>query len=230
MVVVWLSADAGSVQVEIGRYQAHETTIDSKTVYDNAKYMFEKDYVNFILKDPMTMRPDILARVAQHGYPKPVVYDEYRERYSWKPIIILPEGSTFIKAYNQMCNGEKEKSRKSEEFFKLNERSVPSSFEVVWKDKQGQRYISNIAFTSDKEFLNKFFKDKYSQICELPLDFDKNQIRQLYKQLNKNIPIDLVIKIDPTIASKTERVTALYLQQGDKQYPLKETLTCTSKY
>jgi Protein of unknown function (DUF2931) len=237
MVVIWLSADAGSVQVEIGRYQAHETTIDSKTVYDNAKYMFEKDYVNFILKDSMTMRPDILARVTHYGYPKPSVYEEYRELYLWKPNLILPDGSTLIKFNNKMCNGEKEYTDRINNFSKFHEdfpilkdRAIPYEFEIVWKDKQGQRFISRISFTNDKNYWIKYLKGDFGNKNEMPLDFDQNQIRTVYKQLDKRVQIDLVIKLDPSIEDRTKRVASLYLKQGDKEFPLEEAVTRTGKY
>jgi hypothetical protein len=233
VLIVWLSGTSGT-QVEVGRFQGHETTIDPKEAYDNAKYMFEADYLDGMLASDDVMTPEIKKKIKQDGYPLLDVYDTYREKYLWQPKVILPEGCKITSIVIQMCNGEKEVIPLAQKI-----RAIPYEFQIYWTntleidksrtDKTAQEYVCRIAFTRDQKYWAKYLEADGDD--ELPLDFDKNEIRTLFKEkIDKNVPAVMVIKIDPTIEVKSERVTSLYLEQAGKQYPIKEMVTRTGKY
>jgi hypothetical protein len=225
-VFVWISGSGP--QIEVARLQGHETVVTVDDVDDNTKYMFDKDYVNNTLTNPFTITSLIKEKIEKEGYPSPDVYDVYREKYSWKPKIILPEGYSVYYYDFEMCNGEKETTQSTIDM-KIDQRAIPYSFMIVFKDKSGQQYISRIAFTQYEKFWEDYLKDGTSLM--LPLDFDKNEIRTIFKdKITKNSPAELVFKIDPIIELKSERVTSLYLEQAGKQYPIKERITRTGKY
>lgn len=232
VIIVWLFGSG--TQVEVGRFQGHETTIDPKEVYDNAKYMFEANYIDDVLTNEMIITPEIKEKIKQDGYPLPDVYDTYREKYLWIPKVILPEGCKITSIAINMCNGEKEDIPLSQK-----NRAIPYEFQIFWtntleidkssSDKTAQEYVCRIAFTGDQKYWAKYLEADGDD--ELPLDFDKNEIRTLFKdKIDKNVPAVMVIKIDPTIQVKAERVTSLYLEQAGKQYPIKEMVTRTGKY
>ena len=227
MVVVWVAGI--TKQVEVARFQAHETIIDPKLISKDEKYMFKEDYAKRALTYDGTISKDIREQIRQYGYPPPEVYEEYREKYNWKPKVILPEGSKITSMYIKMCNGEIENPY--DRPIELKNRAIPFSFQIFWSigsGKQEQRFVSRIAFTNDKEYWAKYLEGGKN---EIPVDFDKNQIRKLFKEdLDKNKATEMIIKIDPNVEIKSERVTDLYLEQDGKRYEIKEKATRTGKY
>jgi hypothetical protein len=225
VVVVWMTGVGR--QVEIARFQAHETTINPKEVYESAKFMFEKNHIEIMLSGDDVMPPAVKEKIKQNGYPLPTVYDAYREKYLWKPKVILPEGCKITSLYFKMCNGEKEDP--FEKTLDQKNRAIPYCFEIVWKDQKGQEYVSRIAFTRDQKYWAKYLEANGDD--DLPLDFDKNEIRTLFKdKIDKNIPALMVIKIDPTKQNDNEWVTDFYLEQAGKQYLIKEINQDSGKY
>ncbi|PWJ98918.1 Protein of unknown function (DUF2931) [Flavobacterium araucananum] len=226
MVVVWVMG-AGH-QVEVARFQAHETIIDPKLITEDEKYMFRNGYSQHRLENNFVISQDVREQIKQYGYPLPEVYEQYREKHNWKPKVILPEGSKITSLYIKMCNGEMEDPYDLPVDQK--NRAIPFSFQIFWSTgngKQEQRFVSRIAFTHDKEYWAKYLEGGEN---EIPVDFDKNQIRKLFKEdIDKNGALELVIKIDPNIEIKSERVTDLYLEQAGEQYPIKEKVTRTGK-
>ncbi|MCV9930584.1 DUF2931 family protein [Flavobacterium sp. LS1R49] len=212
VVVVWLIGGQ-NMQVEIGRFQAHQTTIDPKKISDNTQFMFKKDFINEMLSNPEIMTPEITEKIRQVGYPLFTVYDAYREKYHWKPKVILPKGSQTYNIDVKMCNGEKETTTYTSTLNK-DYKAIPYLFKIIWKDKEGKRFVSKIVFIKNQEYWKEYL-DIWNE--ELPLDFDKNEIRSLFKnKINKNTPSEIVIKID------NEHVSDFYLEQADKQYPITE--------
>ncbi|MBF7093624.1 DUF2931 family protein, partial [Flavobacterium sp. ALJ2] len=227
MVVVWVAGNGR--QVEVARFQAHETIIDPKLISKDEEYMFEKDYTKDMLTYDGTISKDVREQLEQYGYPPSEAYEEYREKYNWKPKVVLPEGSRITSMYIKMCNGEIEDPY--DRSIELKNRAIPFSFEIFWSvgsGKQEQEFVSRIAFTHDKEYWAKYLEGGED---EIPVDFDKNKIRKLFKEdLDKNKAVELVIKIDPNVEIKSERVTDLYLEQDGKRYEIKEKVTRTGKY
>ncbi|MBF4491706.1 DUF2931 family protein [Flavobacterium sp. MR2016-29] len=229
MVIVWVAGNGK--QVEVGRFQAHETVIDPRLISEDEKYMFRKDYAKDNLNNDFVISKDLREQIKQYGFPPPEVYEQYREKYSWKPKIILPEGCKITSLYIKMCNGEIEDSFNRP--MELKKRAVPYQFEIYWSigsGKQEQQFVSRITFTKDTQYWAKYLQDGGGD-NEMPVDFDKNEIRRLFKEhIDKNKPAEIVIKIDPNVELKSERVTKLYVEQSENQYLIKEKVTRTGKY
>jgi hypothetical protein len=229
MVVVWVCGSGSSNQVEVARFQAHETTINPKLLTEDEKYMFEKDYAKDMLTYDGTISKDLREQLRLHGFPPPEVYEAYREKYLWKPKVILPEGCRINSLSIKMCNGEMENP--FDKPLEQKHRAIPYVFEIFWyigSGKNQKEFVSRIAFTKDVDFWAKYL-EMYGE-DEIPVDFDKNQIRTLFKNIDKNKAAELVIKIDPNLELKSQRVTELYLEQEGKRYEIKEKVTRTGKY
>lgn len=212
VVVVWLLGDKG-IQIEIGRYQADQIILDSKDVSDNAKFMFDRDFINNKVADLKFVMPEIKENIKIHGYPLPIVYDLYREKYIWEPKFIMPEGARISSIIIKMCNGESE-IRANNRFFGTGQKSIPYLFRIAWKDKKGQEFISRIALTKSKDDGQKYFRDGKE---ELPLNFDKNLILTKFEEnIKKNLSAEIVIRIE------NESVSDFYLEQQDKIYSITE--------
>lgn len=225
LLILWL---AGEDQIEIGRYQAEEIIIDlSKTeIHPTDEYMFQKDFIDECLKDQMIVKPDVQEKIIRSGYPRPDIYHLYREKYDWQPQIILPHNSKIISVYFKLCNGEKEYCQKDQSF-KHKFRAVPYDFEIVWKDDQEQEYISRIALTNDPHYWQKYLQTGQSK---MPIDFEKNEILNLFSNSIKNQTCKLVIQVDPTKTKDNEWVTQFYVEANRQKYIIKEINQDSGKY
>ncbi|REC79588.1 hypothetical protein DRF60_03995 [Chryseobacterium elymi] len=173
-VVLWINGPGN--QKEIGAFQAHDTIITKEKAYDNAQYMLKEGFADRMLKDPSyeTFKPEIRAKIEKEGYPSPDIYETYRERYSWKPLVILPEGSEWIDFGFTNYNGEQEnlfgESLKADTYKK---RAVPKFCGFYWRDKNKKRYGVWVD------------------------SFDEEEIFDLFQKLGKEKNTDLIIKISP---------------------------------
>jgi hypothetical protein len=229
MVIVWV-AGLGR-QVEVARFQAHETIIDPRLITEDEKYMFRSGYSQHRLENNFVIAQETRDQIKQYGYPPPEVYEAYREKYLWKPRVILPEGSRITSLYIKMCNGEIEDPL--DKPIDQQSRAIPYEFEIYWSigsGKNEQKFVSRIAFTKDQEYWVKYLKDGGGE-NEIPVDFDENEIRTFFKEhIDKNNAVEIVIKIDPNVELQSEKVTQLYIEQLGKQYFIKEKVTRTGKY
>ena len=227
MVVVWVTGIHR--QVEVARFHAQETILDPKLISESEKYMFEKNYTKNRLIDDFVIPKDVRVQIEQFGYPQPEIYEAYREKYVWKPKVILPEGSKITSLYIKMCNGENEDPYDG--IVEQKSRAIPFAFEVLWSigsGKKEQNFVSRIAFTQDNAYWAKYLEADGDD--DIPVDFDKNEIRSLFTEhIDKSKPAEIVIKIDPNVELKSERVTELYLEQTGKKYAIKEKVTRTGK-
>ena len=155
LVVVWLSGTG--FQTEVGSYQATETALKKDDAYENAKYMFEDDFIPRVLADKNIMKPDIKSRIAIHGYPDPGLYQEYRERYNWRPEIHLPKGGKETVIIYQYLNGETE-TRFGQDLLEneFASRAVPRSLTLIWKDQSGKKNGMGVEPFEEKEILSAF--------------------------------------------------------------------------
>lgn len=228
MVVVWVTGVGR--QVEVARYQAHETIIDPKLISESEKYMFANDYSERRLKNDFVISKHVREQIEQYGYPSPDVYEMYRKKYMWKPKVILPTGSEVTSFYIKMCNGEIEDPY--DRPIDQKERAIPFAFEIFWKivvGKKEQEFVSRIAFTNDKKYWDVFFENNGSD--PIPVDFDKNQIIGLFNNsIDKNKFTDLVIKLDPLDASNKNWSVDMYLEQSGKKNNINQISHDTGKY
>ncbi len=229
MVVVWVSGI--DRQVEVARFQAHETTIDTKLITEDEKYMFRENYSKDRLANDFVISKDVRQQLGLYGYPVPEVYEAYREKYLWKPKVILPEGCRINALYIKMCNGEIEDPY--DRPIEQNHRAIPYVFEIFWyvgSGKKQQEFVSRIAFTKDEKFWAKYLQAGGGE-NEMPVDFDKNEIRKLFKEhMDKNKAAEIVIKIDPTKNEDDSWVINLYIEQGEKKYNLNQFCQDSGKY
>lgn len=230
MVVVWVAGNGQ--QVEVARFQAHETTIDLKLITEDEMYMFRKGYAKRALTYDGTISPELREDLKQYGYPSPESYEAYRiEKYNWKPKIILPEGSKITSLDIKMCNGEMEDPCDKPIGQKI--RAIPFNFEIYWTitiGKKEQEYVSRISFTQDKEYWAKYLKEGGGE-NEMPVDFEKNQIRKLFREhIDKTKPAEMVIKIDPTKGDDDQWVTDFYIEQEGKKHNITQICQDSGKY
>lgn len=191
-VVLWISGPGN--QREVGVFQAHDTVITKEKAYENAQYMLKDGFADRMLKDPSyeTFKPEIRAKIEKEGYPDPDIYEVYREKYNWKPSVILPEGSEWIDFGFNNYNGEQEnlfgESLKADTYKK---RAVPKFCGFYWRDKNKNRYAVWID------------------------SFDEKEIFELFRKLGKEKNIDLTIKVR---ADNTGAV--LSLKSGNEELPV----------
>ncbi len=220
MVVVWVAGT--DRQVEVARFQASETTLDPKLITEEEKYMFREGYSSHRLENNHVISQDLREYITKNGYPPSEVYEAYREKYLWKPKVILPEGCKISRLYIKMCNGEFEDP--FDRPIEQNYRAIPYGFQIFWSvmnGKKEQEYVSRIAFTRDKEYWAKYLEAGGNN--EIPSDFNKNEIRKLFKEyIDKNKPAEMVIKIDPTKQTDNSWVTDFYIEQGGQKYNLSQ--------
>lgn len=172
-VVLWINGPGN--QKEVGVFQAHDTVVTKEKAYENAKYMLKEGFADRMLNDPSyeTFKPEVRAKIKEQGYPALDVYDVYRERYNWKPSVILPDGAEWIDFGFKNYNGEQEnlfgESLHNDSYQK---RSVPKFCGFYWRDKSKNRYAVWID------------------------SFDEKEIFELFQKLGKEDNIDFVIKVD----------------------------------
>lgn len=220
IVVVWVAGDGQ--QVEVARYQAHETTIDPKLITESEKYMFTKDYAKRNLTYEGVIPKDLKEQIEKYGNPPSEVYESYREKFLWKPKVILPEGNKINSIYMKMCNGEREDPY--DRPIDMRYRALPFDFQIYWSTGNGkkeQKFVSRIAFTQDESYWVNFFKNNAQN--ELPVDFDRNEIWKLFREcINKNKSAELVLKIDPTKQKDDTWIVDFYIEQEGQKYHLNQ--------
>ncbi|SFN09606.1 Protein of unknown function [Chryseobacterium oleae] len=194
-VVLWINGPGN--QKEVGVFQAHDTIITQEKAYDNAKYMLKEGFAERMLKDPSyeTFKPETRVKIEKEGYPAPDIYEAYREKFNWKPTVILPEGSEWIDFGLNNYNGEQENlfgETLTGDTYKS--RAVPKFCGFYWRDKNKNRY----AVWVDA--------------------FDEKEIFERFHQLGKEKNIDLIIKVnaDNTGAS-------LSLKNEKEELPIKNS-------
>ncbi|MDF2553028.1 MAG: hypothetical protein K0R77_2303 [Chryseobacterium sp.] len=191
-VVLWINGPGN--QREVGVFQAHDTIITQENAYENAKYMLKEGFADRMLNDPSyeTFKPEIKARIEKEGYPSPEIYDAFREKYNWKPVVLLPEGGELIDFGFNNYNGEQEnlfgESLKDNTYKK---RAVPKFCGFYWLDKNKNRYAVWID------------------------SFDEKEIFELFQKSGKEKNIDLTIKINNDNSAAT-----VSLKNGNEELPV----------
>ncbi|WP_292008819.1 DUF2931 family protein [Chryseobacterium sp.] len=191
-VVLWIKGTGN--QKEVGVFQAHDTIIKEEKAYDNARYMFKEGFADRMLNDPSykTFKPEVREKIQQHGYPSEDIYDVYREKYNWKPEVILTEGGKWIDFGFNNYNGEQEnlfgESLNNNHYQK---RAVPKFCGFYWMDKEKNRYAIWID------------------------SFDEKEIFDVFGKLGKEENIDFVIKVN---ADNTE--ANLFLKTKNQELPV----------
>ncbi|MFO2466138.1 DUF2931 family protein [Pseudomonas sp. 15FMM2] len=192
-VVLWMSG-AGN-QKEVGAFKADVTVIAKESAYDNAKYMFKDGYADRMLNDPSykTFSPQIRDKIKAQGFPAEDVYDTYREKYNWRPMVVLQDGGQWIDFGFSTYNGEQEnifaENLLHNEYKK---RAVPKFCGFYWRNKDS----------------------RYGVWIDT---FDEKEILDLFQLLGKEANIDLVVKIDAT-----NTTASLLLRSNVQEFPIKK--------
>ncbi|WP_228414587.1 DUF2931 family protein [Chryseobacterium sp. SNU WT5] len=215
--VLWLSG-AGN-QVEVGFFQAKEIEITKEEAYEDFQYTYKPNYRSIALNSQSNggFVDDLVhKKIQEEGYPDPKIYEDFRERFNWRLKIILANGNIIENRRLEMCNGEKETIYHNENnIVAYNKRAIPYNFDFDWKDENGKKYHSEIAFTGNTEYIrqaNKMYNGTF-----LPLDFNKTEIYKLFREkLDKNASIDIVVDVS------SNKDAVVYVEQNGTKFPLKE--------
>ena len=171
-VVLWVMT--AGWQKEVGTFQAHDTIIDKQKVYENARYMFKEGYAERILNDDFYIKPALREKIKKYGYPDPYIYDVYREKYDWKPVVESSD-TDVPKVTVEYFNGECDNifgGKFINNSYLYQNKAIPNGVALVWKP------------------------DDKSQKKVIIIDFDENEIIASFKKLGKQSPIDIIFKIN----------------------------------
>ena len=196
VVVLWVSGV--DKKVEIGRYQGKKTTVSPQEIASldsHERLLFDPIHRKEIMKYPKIVAPEV--QKANKDKPIPFgLWDRYREKYSWRPIFIIPEESKLKDQTKiDMFNGEKETL--IYEFFTNNEfykRALPSGLAFSWWDKNGQGYSGNVDF-DEKEILDAFaemYKKDRNANVEIHFKINKTNTFFNVKLLSDGLEIPLI--------------------------------------
>lgn len=173
VVVVWMYG-AGN-QVEIGRYQAHETQISMSDFVPGNPTAVQKDFFNSMAK----LNPELEEIRKSKGGVGYGLWDSYRKKYNWRTNIEVPN-HIFNNTVLEMFNGEREdifdESLKENKF---KERAVPKLLDFIIADSNGKRTVW--------EFKN----------------LDEEEIFGLFKQADPNKPIEIILRMNESFGNRS---------------------------
>ncbi|WP_018344943.1 DUF2931 family protein [Cytophaga aurantiaca] len=182
VVVVWLVG--GQVETEVARFQGKETIINNVNVSDSNYDMFEDDYVDFVLTN----------RGIDKG-PIPFgLWDMYREKYSWCPVLVLPEGYELAIEWMTLFNGEKEKNYKEHpDFGNYKQRALPSYMLFNWYASDGRKYGVDVFFDEVEIFdaFKQIYKANREQDVELVFELNDAKTAFIISLRSKTQQIEL---------------------------------------
>ncbi len=190
VVVVWASG-AGR-QVEIGRYKGTKYEVPKEEIAGldaSGKTIFDPKFRKMIMTSPN------IVPLAMQNNPKPIPYglwDSYRTRYAWKPIVEVQDEGRVHNIGFDMYNGEKEKLFDKElHDNKLKKRAIPEGFGFGWKDVGRQGYAGIVDFDEQEitAAFKEMFKDNLEAEAELifTINHANNYITVLLKSGDKKI-------------------------------------------
>lgn len=171
-VVLW--AMTAGWQKEVGVFQAHDTIIDKQKAYENARYMFKEGYAERTLNDDFYIKPVLREKIKKYGYPDPHIYDVYREKYDWKPVVESPSVD-IPQVFVEYFNGEYENifgGKFINNSYDYQNKATPKSVALIWNpDDKKQRKV-------------------------IIVDFDEKEILQSFEKLGKQSPINMIFKVN----------------------------------
>lgn len=186
VLVVWMQGF--DKQVEIGRYQATETTMDW-LVFNGENGSEREEYVAGIIEDS----PGTLENFKMNGLMLGL-WDTYRIKYNWRPKFEFPEGSKVEGIDLKMYNGEA--------FFLWGEELEKNAFEpraitwrseLLWADETGQKYGADIDFDEAEIFeaYKLIYRDDKDQNAELVVKYNDTRTSLEFYLRSKSEEIEL---------------------------------------
>jgi hypothetical protein len=167
MLVVWMKGD--TKQVEIGRYQATETTLNW-TTFNGVNGRPRERYVQEIIK----YSPNALENFKKNGLMNGL-WDTYRIKYNWRPKFEFPAVSKVEGIDLKMYNGETYflwGDELEKNAFEL--RAITKRSELLWADETGQKYGADIYFDEVEVFeaYKLIYRDDKEQNAELVIKYN----------------------------------------------------------
>ncbi len=173
MVVVWLRF--GIVQIELGRFQS-EIIKDDKEL--------EKKLFSNLSVSRTEMKEKRFLDISSKQW------DDYREKYLWKPIITSEnKGLRTFEMNISYYNGEAELllmpwiSNAPERL-----RAIPKELNFVWQSAKNQQYIGGAYFNWEKA--NEIFKKENKGTLEFKISSDNRSFQVLFN--DKPVPTDSI--------------------------------------
>jgi hypothetical protein len=186
VVVVW-AAGAGR-QVEIGRYKGEKFVVPQAEIDGldaSERLLFSEKEYDRIMNNTRIVPLEVCE--ANAGKPIPYgLWDSYRTRYSWRPVVEVQNEAIILNISFDMFNGEKEALfDKTLIENKFEKRGILSGIGIGWRDAKGQGYGGLIYF--NEEEIRSAFKKMYKDIpdAESELVFTVNHANNFITVLLK---------------------------------------------
>jgi len=191
-VAVWVQGIV-TQQVEVGWFQAHDTVVAMKDYAPSAGNTSQHEFVDGMMKT----EPKITENLKEHGY-NYGLWDSYRERFSWRPVIEYRSGGHTDYMDISYYNGEKEElaleTLAKNDFA---ERPRMKEFDAYWNGLDGRPY-------------------------GLIIIFEEAEVFAAFKKLHDSAPekkIELFLRLDP----EHQPLVEIFLRNGTETLPLKHS-------
>ncbi|WP_230037132.1 DUF2931 family protein [Chryseobacterium sp. Bi04] len=186
VVVVWMYGN--DQQVEIGRYQAKETSVSMKDYVPGNPTITQEEYF-----DMSKSVPEAYENMKKNGI-QFGIWDTYRKKYNWRTSIEIPN-HTFKNVTLEMYNGEEE-TLFNETIDKnpFKERAVPRLLSYLFEDKNGKQTVFEVRYFDEEEIFSLFKKADENKPIEIVLRMneDLTNRRLILKQGNNEFPIQKI--------------------------------------
>lgn len=202
-VAVWVKGSKN--QKEVGFFQAHDTLITKERADKDAQYMFKEGFTEATLYK--AFNPELRKKISEEGYPAVDSYEEYRERYKWKPVVILPEGGVWLDFGFTGYNGDEEnlfaKSLKDNPY---KERAIPRFSGFYWRDQNKNRYAVWIDSFNEKEIFELFRKIGKEEEIDVTIKVNENNTKVLVSLITEEGEVSIT-KAKIRLSRKAEPAT-----------------------
>jgi hypothetical protein len=167
VLVVWMQSRDN--QVEIGRFQATETTMKWET-FNGENGSEREEYVEGIIEDNQAANENFKKNGLMLG-----LWDTYRIKYAWRPKFEFPEGCIAEGIDLKMYNGEA--------FFIWGDELAKNAYvpraitwrsELLWADETGQNYGADIYLDEAEIFeaYKQIYRNDKEQNAELVIKYN----------------------------------------------------------
>ncbi len=190
-VVLW--AYSSIRQIQLASFQARDTVITAEDAREDFAYFFRPSYHEKIFSEAKLYSPDLLSKLHTSGWPSPQVFMDYELQYNWKFAISgLPEHTVKYLFYRNF-NGDRERFANNSIYNTAKAKTIPKHVYAAWKDNVGNDWVAD-------------------------LEFDFDQVKDIYAKMGRQGAFDLVLDIDTDSA----RVRA-YARSGMEQIEIPST-------
>ncbi|WP_128332113.1 DUF2931 family protein [Apibacter sp. HY039] len=203
-------------QVGLGVYQAKEVQRKWRDIFENGG---REETVAYYLEKIASEK--VKKEIATHSLPY-TLWDSYRERFLWKYVVEGAKPVSYL--HFKAINAEEEgifPPRLGNDQYK--ERAVPYWFRFYFTDAKGKGYYALVYFTKDPKYYLKIYKSKKGTYW--PEDTKEEQAYWVFKQMEKDKPIDLVFKV----GADPQKMT-VWVRTPEKEVELTDIIVYVSPY